>query len=152
MNELCASQCIKYIKDNLYISRDLDIVIDFTAKDGYFINGIETLVNKFLLYDESTPIHPDVRQLDFYSLDFDKFNKTFLSNLWFNDIHVIGFPPKDKIELFFKTACKFAQSISCIIPENIEYEFPSSYRCLLNKPLTTYLPNYKIQIWMKTDY
>ena len=98
------------------------------------------------------PIHPDVQQLNFYNLDFDKFNKTFLSNLWFNDIHVIGFPPKDKVDIFIQTACKFAQSISCIIPDNIEYNFPSSYRCIINESLTTYLPNYKIQIWLSADY
>lgn len=144
-----AEQCIKYIKDHLHISYDKDIIIDFTAKYGEFIESAYNLVKIPLFYDKE-PIHPDVKQLNFLNLDFDKFNKTFLSGLWFDEIHVIGSPPVDDVDEYIDVACNFAQSVSFIFPKNVSpYIFPPTYQCLFSTELDS---TTLFQIWIKTDY
>ena len=142
-------QCMKYIKGHLHISYDKDIIIDFTAQHGEFIESACNLVKIPLFYDKE-PLHPDVKQLNFLNLDFDKFNKTFLSGLWFDEIHVIGSPPVDEVEEYIVAACNFAQSVSFILPQTQSpYIFPSTYQCLFSTELDS---TTLFQIWIKTDY
>ena len=149
LSKECIEQCIKYIKEHLHISYDKDIIVDFTAKNGEFIEGLQSLVKISLFYDNE-PSHPEVKQLNFLNLDFDKFNKTFLSGLWFDDVHVIVYPPENEVEEYIDAACNFAQSISCILPnKKSHYIFPSSYICIFTTELDTSL---MFQIWMKADY
>ena len=149
INEKDIEQCIMHIKDNLLISYDKDLVIDFTAKHGLFINHIDELTKMSLMYDKD-PIHPDVKKVDFFDLNFEKYNKTFLSGLWFDDIHVIGIPNQDDIQRCIDTACKFAYSISFILPKkNVGYCFPRSYKCLFITELNS---STVFQIWIKADY
>ena len=143
-----AEQCVKYVKDNLHISYDKDLVIDFTAKNGLFIDLVTQLSKMSLMYDKN-PSHPDVKKIDFLGLDFDKFNKTFLSGLWFDDIHVIGVPLPDEIEESIDTACKFAYSVSFILPKKkVPYIFPLSYQCIFNTNLNS---STIFQVWIKSD-
>ena len=144
-----AEQCIKYIKNNLHISYETDLIIDFTSRNGLFIDTVDQLCKISLMYDKN-PAHPDVKQLDFFNLDFEKYNKTYLSGLWFDDIHVIGCPQTNEIEESIATACKFAYSVSFILPKQKNpYIFPSSYKCVLNTDLNSSLV---FQIWIKTDF
>ena len=143
-----AEQCMKYIKNNLHISYENDLIIDFTAKDGLFIEQVDHLSKMSLMYDKN-PSHPDVKKIDFLGLDFDKFNKTFLSGLWFDDIHVIGVPLPDEIEESIDTACKFAYSVSFILPKKkVPYIFPLSYQCIFNTNLNS---STIFQVWIKSD-
>ena len=64
-------------KHKMLDPRHKDIIIDFTAQHGEFIESACNLVKIPLFYDKE-PLHPDVKQLNFLNLDFDKFNKTFL--------------------------------------------------------------------------
>ena len=149
INEEQVEKCFTHIKEKLLISYDKDLIIDFTAKHGSFIDQIDKLVKLSLMYDKD-PIHPDVKQLDFHKLNFDKYNKTFLSGLWFDDIHVIGCPPNDEVEESIDIACNFAHSISFILPKNkTPYSFPPSYKCLFDTDLNS---SSIFQIWIKADY
>ena len=142
--------CIKYIKEHLHISYDKDIIIDFASKYGEFIEESYNLVKIPLFYNKD-PLIPEVKQLDFFNLDFDKFNRTYLSGLWFDDIHVIGYPPANEVEECIDVACNFADSISFILPNKSPispYIFPSTYQCLFNKELNSELI---FQIWLKSD-
>lgn len=144
-----AEKCMNYMKTNLHISYYTDLIIDFTAKNGLFIEHVDYLSKMSLMYDK-TPLHPEVKQLDFFNLDFDKYNKTFLSGLWFDDIHVIGCPLPDEVNYCIDTACKFAYSVSFILPKQKEpYIFPAAYKCLFQSDLDA---STIFQIWMKADY
>ena len=149
INEEQVEKCFTHIKEKLLISYDKDLIIDFTAKHGLFIGQFDKLVKLSLLYDKD-PIHPDVKQLDFHTLNFDKYNKTFLSGLWFDDIHIIGCPPQNEVDECINTACVFAQSVSFILPKNkTPYSFHSSYKCLFDTELNS---SAIFQIWIKADY
>ena len=140
---------INHIKANIHISYDKDLIIDPHAHDDSFIDGIQSLAKMTLFYNKS-PVNENVMPLDFLNLDFDKFNKTFLSGLWFDDVHIISKPPAEKAEEFIVAACKFAQSVSMIIPKKAQYAFPASYQRLFSTPLPD--KNMVFQIWMKADY
>ena len=140
---------IKHIKDQLHISYDKDLIIDFNANNEAFIDGIQTLAKMALFYNKS-PIHENVMPLDFLNLDFDKFNKTFLSGLWFDDVHIICQPPPEEAEEFIKAACKFAESVSFIIPKKAQYAFPSNYQRLFTEDIRG--TNLVFQIWLKADF
>jgi hypothetical protein len=140
---------IKHIKDHLHISYDKDLIIDPHAHNEAFMDGIQTLAKMALFYNKS-PIHENVMPLDFLNVDFDKFNKTFLSGLWFDDVHIISQPQPEQAEEFIIAACKFAQSISMVLPKKAQYAFPASYQRLFSAQLHD--KNMVFQIWIKADY
>ena len=140
---------IKHIKTHLHISYDKDLIIDPHAHNPSLMDGIQELVKMALFYNKS-PLHENVMPLDFLHIDFDKFNKTFLSGLWFDDVHIINQPPPEQAEQFIEAACKFAQSVSCIIPSKAQYVFPSNYQRLFTQDV--FGTNLVIQIWLKADY
>jgi len=149
INDNEIEKCVKCMKDNIHMSYENDIIIDFTAKEGKFVDKTQNLVRMSLFYDEN-PTHPLVQKINFLDLDFDKFNKTFLSGLWFDDIHVIGKPDADNIQECIEIACNFAQTISFILPKNkFKYTFTSRFKCLFNTNLDE-LNDF--EIWIKTDY
>jgi len=143
------AEIIKHIKDHIHISYDKDLIIDFNANNEAFMDGIQTLAKMVLFYNKS-PIHENVMPLDFLNLDFDKFNKTFLSGLWFDDIHIISQPPPEEAEEFIKAACKFAQSVSMIIPRKAQYAFSTNYQRLFTEDIRG--TNLVFQIWLKADF
>lgn len=149
--EKFTEQCISQIKKHLHLSYNKDIYIDFTAKKGYFIEVAKDLVDTALFYDPF-PEHPAVMAVDFLNpfFNFDKFNKTYLSCLWFDDVHVIGCPPEAQAELCIAFACTFAQSVSFILPQHLNHAFPSNYQRLFTTPLEGTKCNF--QIWLKADY
>jgi len=140
---------IKHIKDHIHISHDKDLIIDFNANNEAFMDGIQTLAKMALFYNKS-PIHETVMPLDFLNLDFDKFNKTFLSGLWFDDVHIISQPPPEQAEEFISAACRFAQSISMIIPKKAQYAFSTNYQRLFTEDIRG--TNLVFQIWLKADF
>ena len=142
------AELIKHVKDHIHISYDKDLIIDFNANNETFMDGIQTLTKMALFYNKS-PLHENVMPLDFLQLDFDKFNKTFLSGLWFDDVHIISQPPPEQAEEFIIAACKFAESVSMIIPKKAQYVFSTNYQ----KLFTLDLPDKKtvFQIWLRAD-
>ena len=143
------AQCIKCIKNKLYISYDSDLVIDICAQNGEFIEELSTLARTTLFYDKA-PRQSQIRQVDFLTIDFARFDKTFLAGLWYDDIHVVGCPPLDQIEEFINACCKFGKSVSFILPQtkSIVY-FPPNFQ-LLHEEKFDNIP-YVFQIWIKTD-
>jgi hypothetical protein len=151
LNKPIVDQCIKHIKDHLYISYDTDLIIDPNAENNDFIKGIQDLAKMTLLYNIS-PIDDDVLPLNFLNINFEKYDKTFLSGLWYDDIHVISFPPPNEVQEFINASCKFAQSISFIMPnKSTPYIFPLSYRRVFTSNLFN-KEDMIFQIWMKADY
>ena len=154
-----ATQCIKHIKDHLHISYETDLIIDPHAGNEAFMDGIQTLAKLNLFYNKS-PIHDNVLPLDFLQIDFDRHDKTYLSGLWYDDVHIISYPPPEQAEQFIRAACKFAQSISFIIPQKAKYAFPANYQRLFSTSLSgTGLTGTELlgkdmvfQIWLKADY
>jgi len=141
------AQCIKCINNKLYISYDLDLIIDPCAQNGEFVEGLQTLARNTLFYDKA-PNNPHIRQADFLTIDFARFDKTFLAGLWYDDIHVIGCPPLDQIGDFIKACCKFGQSVSFILPQTKCIDcFPSNFQ-LLHAENFDNIP-YVFQIWIK---
>jgi len=146
INEDYIEQCIKSVKKHLQISYYMDIIIDFTAKNGEFTEYVHSLVKTAFFYDNE-PLDPEVKQLDFLNLNFDKFDKTFLSGLWYDNVHIIGCPPYDKVEEYVAAACNFAESVSFILPnKTIPSIFPLRYKCVSSIDLDTAL---MFQIWVK---
>jgi hypothetical protein len=142
------SECINQIKKHLLISYDKDLIIDPHAGNDTFMDGIQTLARLSLFYNKN-PLHENVMPLDFLQLDFDKYNKTFLSGLWFDDVHIISQPPKEQAEQFIEAACKFAQSISLIIPKKAQTAFPINYQRMFSQDLPE--KGMVFQIWLKAD-
>ncbi len=141
-------QIIKHIKDHLHISYDTDLIIDPNASHQSFIDGIQMLGKLALFYNKS-PIQENVMPLDFLRLDFDRHDKTFLSGLWYDDIHVISHLPPEEAEEFIVAACKFAQSVSLIMPKKAQYAFQLNYQRLFSVDLPE--KDMVFQIWMKAD-
>ena len=145
-----SEQYIMYIKTHLHICYDKDLIIDPYAREPAFMTGIESLAKMVLFYNKK-PTLPHVNELDFLQLDFDRYNKTFLSGLWFNDVHVVSQPPPEQAEQFIQVACSFAESISLVLPKKAEQVFPPNYRQLFSKDLPE-KDDMAFQIWLKADY
>ena len=143
------ADCIKHIKDHLHISYDKDLIIDPNAINPTFMDGIQTLSKLTLFYNKS-PIHENVMPLDFLQIDFDRYDKTFLSGLWYDDVHLVSYPPPELAEQYIKAACSFAQSISFIIPKKAQYAFSTNYQKLFSVDLAE--KGLVFQIWLKADY
>jgi hypothetical protein len=147
-------QCIQQVKLQVHLSYEKDIFIDFTAGEGLFISGvIERLAGRSLFYDvNNSKGHPHILIYDFLNptFNFAIFDKTYLAGLWYDDIHVIGCPPADKVARSIEVASTFAQSISFLLPNKPHYAFPLSYKrlCSIDVPGK----NMIFQIWLKSDY
>ena len=142
------SEIINNIKNHIHISYDKDLIIDPHAHEESFMEGVQTLTKMALFYNKS-PIHENVMPLDFLKVDFDKFNKTFLSGLWFDDVHIICEPPPEQAEQFIEAVCKFAQSVSMIIPKKAQYAFSTNYQRLFTEDIRG--TSLVFQIWLKAD-
>ena len=143
------ADCIKHIKDHLHISYDKDLIIDPNASNESFMDGLQSLANLTLFYNKN-PMHENVMPLDFLQIDFDRYDKTFLSGLWYDDVHLVSYPPPELAEQYIKAACSFAQSISFIIPKKAQYAFSTNYQKLFSVDLAE--KGLVFQIWMKADY
>ena len=142
-------QLIMHIKSHVHICFDKDLIIDPHAKEPAFMKGIESLAKMVLFYN-IRPTLARVNELDFLHLDFDKFNKTLLSGLWFDDVHIVSQPPPEQAEQFIEMACKFAESVSLVMPKKAQYAFPTNYQRLFSKDLPE--KDMVFQIWLKADY
>lgn len=145
-----SEQFIMYIKSHLHISYDKDLIIDPCATQPAFMEGVQSLAKMVLFYNKN-PTLPRVNELDFLQLDFDRYNKTFLSGLWFNDVHIMSQPPPEQAEQFIQVACSFAESVSLVLPKKAQHMFPPSYRQLFSKDLPE-KDDMAFQIWLKADY
>ncbi len=105
--------CINIIKNHNIIHKN-DLVIEPSAGNGAFINGIKSLTDKYLFYDIS-PEHNEIIKADFLEQDLKNLDEK---------IHIIGNPPFGKNSSlamkFIKKCCEFAESICFILPKSFK--------------------------------
>ena len=108
--------CIEIIKNNINI-KDTDLIIEPSAGNGSFIDGIKSLSNNFLFYDLYPENNTEIIEQDFLTLQIQN-NKV--------DLHVIGNPPfgrQSSIAIKFIKKClsfETIRSISFILPKSFK--------------------------------
>jgi predicted RNA methylase len=144
---------------------DCDLIIEPSAGNGAFIEGIKSLTYNRLFYDIE-PENDEITTQDFLTLDI---YATGL-NEFQNKIHIVGNPPfgrQSSLAIkFIKKACEFAHSISFILPKSFKKEsliqkFPLNFHRIyeVDLPDNSFLVNGEphdvpciFQIWMKRSY
>ena len=155
--DLCLTFVKKYIKIGVN-----DLIIEPSAGNGSFIDGIKTLTNNFKFYDIE-PEHQDIIKQDYLLFDYNN----FIDN--YNKIHIIGNPPfgrQSSIAIkFIKKSCEYCDSISFILPKSFKKDslqkyFPLNFHMLfeIDLPNKSFLVNdseYNVeavfQIWQKKN-
>ena len=151
LTDAIMEECMHYVQSNLHISYS-DLIIDPCADNKHLINLIRNKMCASLFYnaDISLTSDPNIQPYEFLTVDYDRFDKTVLSGLWYDDVHIIGCPPEAAAAAFIKKCCEFADSISFILPQGMEKHFTKEYKLLFSTPLTT--KNAKVfQIYMRMD-
>lgn len=104
--ELCLNLVKKYIKFNID-----DLIIEPSAGNGSFIEGIKSITNNYRFYD----LEPDNDEI--IKQDYLQYNYSIIKEN-FNKIHIIGNPPfgrQSSLAIkFIKKSCEFCDSISFI--------------------------------------
>ena len=127
-------ECIKLIKNKINISTN-DLIIEPSAGDGAFINGIKSLSNNYKFFD----IEPDNDEI--IKMDFLNYDNNINNNI---NIHIIGNPPfgrqASSAIKFIKKSCEFAKSISFILPKSFKKDsmqkyFSSNYHLIFQKDI-----------------
>jgi hypothetical protein len=133
------NKCIENVKNTINIKKTDDLIIDPSAGNGIFINGIKSLCNNFLAYDiYDTSEHNEIHRLNFLN-----FNSKNLKS--YEKIHIIGFPPIGKQSLtckkFIKKCSEFADTISFILPlsfkrDTVNKVFPKNFHLIFQQDIT----------------
>lgn len=152
-------ECMNKIRDYIDISKS-DIVIEPSAGNGAFISEIKSIADKVYFFDID-PDHNEITKQDFLNLNYESFIG--------ESVHVIGNPPFGRQSSmaikFIKLCCKFATSISFILPKSFKKEsmrkhFHTSFHLIHEMDIKSYsfLVNdieYDVpcvfQIWIKKD-
>ena len=153
--------CINYIKENLNISFNHDLIIEPSAGNGAFIQGIKTLSKNHLFYDLE-PESPFILKQDYLAFDH--------TTLFHAGVHVIGNPPfgrQSSLAIkFIKKSCEFCTSLSFILPKSfkkgsLKKTFPLNYHLVFENDLPdkSFLVDGVehdvpciFQIWQKKDH
>ena len=108
------NECLKSFSQNVNFHQD-DLIIEPSAGNGAFINGIKSLTTNYIFYDIE-PEHPEITQqnyLNCYCIHSGR-------------IHIIGNPPfgrQSSLAIqFIKKSCEIASSISFILPKSFKKE------------------------------
>jgi len=151
--------CLKEIQCHLNINKKTDHIIEPSAGNGAFINGIKTLCNNYNFYD-LMPENNEILKQDFMTLDYSIFTRP---------THIIGNPPfgrQSSIAIKFIRYCaKFCQSISFILPksfkkESMKNKIPLDFHCIyeVDLPKNSFMLNNiehnvpcVFQIWIKKN-
>ena len=154
-------QCIEMVSQYIQI-RPADLLIEPSAGDGSFIQGMRGLSPNCAFYDIS-PANSEITQLDF--LEYANSSHENISQT----IHVIGNPPfgrQSSLAIkFIKKAASFAQTISFILPKSFKKEsmrnkIPETYHliCETDLPKNSFTIEGKdtdvpcvFQIWEKRE-
>lgn len=113
-----ANTCITYIKEHLSIHKK-DLIIEPSAGNGSFIEGIKTLSDNYLFYDIS-PENPEIEKTDFLQNTYHHLRNKH------DKIHIVGNPPFGRQATlaikFIKKCCEFSDSISFVVPKSFKKE------------------------------
>jgi predicted RNA methylase len=144
--ETAVNLCLEFIKNNMQINKD-DLIIEPSAGNGSFINGIKSLSDNYKFYDLE-PENDEIEKQDYLSYNYDNneciFKPFCISNTErltslslkkadevgvsigkrCNKIHVIGNPPfgrQSSLAIkFIKKSCEFCDSFSFILPKSFK--------------------------------
>lgn len=155
------SLCLQYISKELNIDKDHDLIIEPSAGNGAFVNGIKNMCQNHLFYDIQ-PGNDIIAKQDYLTLPIDK---TIISD--FHKIHIIGNPPFGKQSSlaikFIKKSAKYCDTISFILPksfkkDSMQQHFPRNFHLIFQTdlPQDSFLVNNILhnvpcvfQIWVK---
>jgi predicted RNA methylase len=154
--------CLDYVKNNIQISKD-DLIIEPSAGNGSFIEGIKSLTSNHIFYDIEPECDEIIKQ-DYLLCDTHDFKDTY------SKIHGIGNPPfgrQSSLAIqFIKKSCEFCDSISFILPksfkkDSLKKHFPLLFHLIfeIDIPENSFLVNgiehdvpCVFQIWEKKPY
>jgi len=110
--------CLHYIRQHVEINGS-DLVIEPSAGNGSFIQGIKEIANHYHFYDLE-PENDEIVEQDYLELDFNDIRETY------SKIHIIGNPPFGRqsslAKKFIKKSCQFCDTISFILPKSFKKE------------------------------
>ena len=113
-----ASSCITLIKQHVSMN-ETDLIVEPSAGNGAFIDGIKLLSKHHLFYDLE-PENADIIKQDYLTYDHREIKKRFVK------IHVVGNPPfgrQSSLAIkFIRKSCEFCNSISFILPQSFKKE------------------------------
>jgi hypothetical protein len=153
---------IELFKEYIAPTND-DLIIEPSAGNGAFIDGIKSLKCNYEFYDLE-PEHEEIIKQDYLLYNT---NTTTSNN---NKIHILGNPPfgrQSSLAIkFIKKSCQFCYSISFILPKSFKKDslkktFPPNFHLLyeIDLPEKSFLVNTKehdvpciFQIWIKKTY
>ena len=130
--ESVVEHCLKHVKSHIIINKETDLIIEPSAGNGAFIEGIKRLSNRYVFYDIE-PENTEIVKQDYLSIDID--TETIFANKY-KKIHIIGNPPfgrQSSLAIqFIKKSCTFCDSVSFILPksfkkESLQKHFPLSF-------------------------
>ena len=159
--ETVVQVCLNLVKTHIQINEN-DLIIEPSAGNGSFIEGIKSLTNHTQFYDLE-PENVEIVKQDYLLFD------TSVTDI-FNQIHVIGNPPFGRQSSFaikfIKKSCDFCDSISFILPKSFKKDslkktFPLHFHlvCETDLPDKSFLVDGVehdvpciFQIWQKKTY
>ena len=154
-----ADLCLNHVKNYVDIN-ERDLIIEPSAGDGSFINGIKSMTSTFRFYDID-PKHDDIIKKDYISYVHEKSELT---------THVIGNPPfgrQSSLAIqFIKKSCEFCDTLSFILPrsfkkDSLKRTFPLEFHLIFecDLPERSFLVNNVehdvpcvFQIWKRHSY
>jgi len=119
-------ECMKSIENHIEFEKN-DLIIEPSAGNGAFINGIKSLTNNYKFYDIE-PQNEQIEKQDYLLFDYSHINN--------DNIHIIGNPPfgrQSSLAIkFIKKSCEFADTISFILPmsfkkDSMKKHFPLNF-------------------------
>jgi len=134
--DVVVEKCIDVLKKTIEINED-DLIIEPSAGNGSFIQGIKSLTKNNLFYDLE-PENEEITKQDYLLYDYDDVKKTF------KKIHILGNPPfgrQSSLAIkFIKKSCEFCDSISFILPksfkkDSLKKSFPLKYHLVFEMDL-----------------
>jgi predicted RNA methylase len=155
--------CLHFIRQNIDIQPD-DLIVEPSAGNGAFINGIKLLSSNYRFYDlepEGKGEPTEIIKQDYLLLNYAELKRQFAK------IHVIGNPPfgrQSSLAIrFIRKSCEFANSISFILPKSFKKDslkktFPHNFHLIfeIDLPYKSFLVDgveYDVpcvfQIWEK---
>ena len=159
------NNCIRIIKDNIKFGNK-DLIIEPSAGNGSFVEGIKSLSNNCLFFD----LYPEMSEI--IQQDFLKLNDIYTKDMSSVPLHIIGNPPFGRQSStcikFIKKCIEFntIHSISFILPKSfkknsLQNRFPLHFHLVHSSdiPDNSFLVNNiehnvpcVFQIWEKKEY
>lgn len=130
--------CIQAIKEHIKISAEDDTIIEPSAGNGAFIDGIKTLSKNVRFYDLE-PENPQILKQDYLQLIYDKKDEKD------KKVHVIGNPPfgrQSSLAIkFIKKSTEFCDSLSFILPKSFKKDsmkksFPPNFHMVYESDIS----------------